>query len=63
MIQKLFALLTQEDGQAMTSSAGFMGGCALVVGVAYYYGGERAYSFINMVVSSPPPGTSPALFQ
>jgi hypothetical protein len=63
MIQQLQNLIHQEDGVAMTSNASFLGGCALIFGVAYYYFGARAYGFVNMVMSSPPPGTSSTLFQ
>ena len=63
MNQKLLALVTAEDGQAMTSSASFLGGCALIAVVAYYYFGAAAYNFINTITSSAPPGTSAELFQ
>lgn len=57
------AFLEDERGQAMTSSASFLAGCALVVMGAYYYGGAHVHGFVNTIVNSAPPGTSQALFR
>lgn len=59
----LKALLASEDGQAMTSSISFMATCAVICAGVYYYGGARIYGFVDMIMHSPPPGTSAELFR
>jgi hypothetical protein len=54
-MRTLRSLLADESGQAMTSNASFLAGCALVGAGLWYYGGHEVYRFIDMVTSTLPP--------
>lgn len=48
-------LLADESGQALTSNATFLAGCALAGYGLWHYGGHQVYSFIDMITSTLPP--------
>ncbi|MDB5096798.1 MAG: hypothetical protein JWM80_1219 [Cyanobacteria bacterium RYN_339] len=54
-MKSLMHLLTDESGQAMTSNASFLAGCAFVGAGLWYYAGDHVYGWINTVTSSLPP--------
>jgi len=55
MLHALKTLLADESGQAMTSNATFLAGCALVGYGVWHFGGHQIYGFIDMITSTLPP--------
>ena len=48
-------LIADEAGQALTSNASFLAGCALVGYGLWHYGGHQLVSFIDMLTNTLPP--------
>ena len=55
MTRKLKTLLTDESGEALTSNASFLAGCALAVALLWYYTGDHVYGWLNTITSTLPP--------
>jgi hypothetical protein len=54
-MQRLKQLLQDESGQAMTSNASFLAGCAVVGAGLWYYTGDHVYGWLNTITSTLPP--------